>query len=94
MSPTTVAVQVADLRPRGVLHRAVTLGQRELQEHLPVELRRQYLHELFPDLSVDANYEEEPDHHQLIVLREDFVNVSYHADVTRCGPLMHLYTFV
>ena len=51
----------------------------------------QYLHELFPDLSLDANFEEEPDHQELVVAREDLGdrietgNVSLHTDYTRYG---------
>ena len=73
-------MQVADLKPGGALYRAVTTGPSELQEHFPIELRRQYLHELFPDLSVDANYEEEPDHHQLIVPRDELTQESLAKD--------------
>lgn len=72
-------MQVADLQPEGALHWAVTSGRQDLQLHLPIELRRQYLHELFPDLSVEANYQEEPDRRQLIVPR-DFLD-NYTPDV-------------
>ena len=82
------SLQVADLKPEGPLHRTVTQsGPYELQSLLPIRLRRQYLHELFPDLSVEANYEEEPDHHQLTVPRDEFLKdscpVSLTATVTR-----------
>ena len=87
-------MQVADLRPEGPLHRTVTTVttlSHELQFHFSAELRRQYLHELFPDLSVEANFEEEPDHHQLMVPRDEFQKescpVSLSADVTRCDSL-------
>ncbi|KAL3146706.1 hypothetical protein ABBQ38_014695 [Trebouxia sp. C0009 RCD-2024] len=80
-------LKTADLKPGGALYRAVTTGPSELQDDFPLELRRQYLHELFPDLSVDANYEEEPDHHQLIVPRDELTQgscpVSLTANVTR-----------
>ena len=81
-------MQVADLKPKGVLHRATTLGKSELQLHLPTALRRQYLLELFPDLSIDANYAEEQDHHQLVVSREEFESkmgpsVSLQAEIDR-----------
>ena len=90
----TSTLQVADLKPQGELYRTVTQsGPSELESLLPIELRRQYLHELFPDLSLEANYEEEPDHHQLIVPRDDFLKDSYpvslKATVTRSGPLVH-----
>ena len=88
------AVQVADLQPGGALHQAVTSGSQDLQLHLPNELRRQYLHELFPDLSVHANYEEEAHHHQLVVPRDEFVGesppaISLNANVTRYKFLQH-----
>ena len=79
--------QVADLKPGGVLHRAVTSGSNELQQHLPDSFRKQYLHELFPDLSLEANFIEEPDHHELVVLRDDVFNASFGADISRCASL-------
>ena len=86
-------LQVADLKPQGPLHRSVTQsGPHELQSLLPIELRRQYLHELFPDLSVETNYEDEPDHHQLTIPRDEFSKDSYPvsltATVTRSGSLV------
>ena len=74
---------MADLKPEGALYHAVTSDTNELQQHLPEELHRQYLHELFPDLTVDANYEEEPDHHELVVLREKVFYASWDANITR-----------
>ena len=54
--------------------------------------RRQYLNEMFPDLSVEANYEQEPDHHQLTVPRDEFLKetrpVSLTATVTRLVSLV------
>jgi len=78
---------VADLKPGGVLHRAVTSGSNELQQHLPDSFRKQYLHELFPDLSVEANFEEEPNHYELVVPRDDVFSASLKTDINRCGSL-------
>lgn len=89
----SAAVQVADLKPQGPLHQTVTQsGPNELQSLLPIMFRRQYLNELFPDLSVEANYEEEPDHHQLTVPRDEFLKetcpVSLTATVSRSVSLV------
>ena len=78
---------MADLKPGGVLYRAVTSGSNELQQHLPDSFRKQYLHDLFPDLSLEANFIEEPNHHELVVLRDDVFSASVRADISRCGSL-------
>ena len=70
-----------------MLHRAVTFGSNELQQHLPDSLRKQYLHELFPDLSLEANFIEEPERYELVVLRDDVFHASSGADISRCGSL-------
>ena len=79
--------QVADLKPGGVLHHAVTSGSNELQQYLPDSFRKQYLHELFPDLSLEANFLEEPHHHELVVLRDDVFSASINANIGRCASL-------
>ena len=85
--------QAADLRPDGVLYRAVTSSDAsiELQQQLPEDLRRKYLYELFPDLTVEANYEEEADHHELVVSRDELNQQVYtgscNADITRWSLL-------
>ena len=66
-----------------MLHRAATSGSVELQQYLPEDLRRKYLHELFPDLSVEANFEEEPDQYSLVVPRDDIFAAACRAHFTR-----------
>ena len=86
-------MQAEDLKPQGVLHHACITAPaegEEFQEQLPEAVRRQYLHELFPDLSLEANFQDEPDHQELIVPREDIGprlytgDSSLHTDYTRC----------
>lgn len=85
-------IQVEDLKPRGVLHHACITAPaegEEFQEQLPEAVRRQYLHELFPDLSLEANFQNEPDHQELSVPREELVDhlhaghSSFQIDYTR-----------
>ncbi|KAL0039317.1 hypothetical protein WJX79_003044 [Trebouxia sp. C0005] len=83
MPVAKAVLKVADLEPCGVLHRAVTFGSNELQQHLPDSLRKQYLHELFPDLSLEANFIEEPERYELVVLRDDVFHASSGADISR-----------
>ncbi|KAA6425607.1 MAG: E3 ubiquitin- ligase UPL5 [Trebouxia sp. A1-2] len=82
MPVAKAVLKVADLEPCGVLHRAVTFGSNELQQHLPDSLRKQYLHELFPDLSLEANFIEEPERYELVVLRDDVFHASSGADIS------------
>ena len=70
-----------------MLHHAATSGSIELQQYLPEELRRKYLHELFPDLSVEANFEEEPDQYSLVVPRDDIFAAACGAQFTRCSVM-------
>ena len=88
-------VQAEDLKPRGVLHHACITAPaegEEFQQQLPEAVRRQYLHELFPDLSLEENFKDDPDHQELIVPREELVdhlragNSSFLIDYTRCDP--------
>ncbi|KAL0032905.1 hypothetical protein WJX77_005652 [Trebouxia sp. C0004] len=83
MPVANAVLKVADLKPGGVLHRAVTSDSNELQQHLPDSFRKQYLHELFPDLSLEANFIEEPNHYELVVRRDDVFSESLKADITR-----------
>ena len=71
-----------------MLHRAATSGSDELPQYLPEDLRRQYLHELFPDLSLEANFEAEPDQHELTVPRDDIFRASCTSDFSRYSDML------
>ena len=55
---------------------------------------RQHLHELFADLSYDSNFQDKPDHQELIVPREEVGKCMYmgnplwHIDYTRCNLML------